>query len=85
MTIHGRIKKGKVQLDDPTALPEGTEVIVRPKKPSPKTGKTSNAKARKQRQSLAERYASFVGKAKGLPADASVQHDHYLYGTPKRP
>jgi hypothetical protein len=26
----------------------------------------------------------FAGKAKGLPRDLSANHDHYLYGTPKR-
>jgi hypothetical protein len=26
----------------------------------------------------------FVGKAEGLPADLSVNLDHYLYGMPKR-
>ena len=25
-----------------------------------------------------------AGKADDLPADLSFQHDHYLYGTPKR-
>jgi len=25
-----------------------------------------------------------AGKADDLPADLSLQHDHYLYGTPKR-
>ena len=25
-----------------------------------------------------------TGKGKGLPADGSTQHDHYIYGTPKR-
>ena len=35
--------------------------------------------------SLAERLSNVIGKAKGLPPDASVQHDHYLYGAPKSP
>lgn len=26
----------------------------------------------------------FAGKAEGLPKDLSANHDHYLYGTPKR-
>jgi hypothetical protein len=25
-----------------------------------------------------------AGKAEGLPEDLADQHDHYLYGTPKR-
>ena len=26
----------------------------------------------------------FAGKAEGLPPDLAENHDHYLYGTPKR-
>lgn len=26
----------------------------------------------------------FAGAAKGLPSDLAANHDHYLYGTPKR-
>ena len=28
--------------------------------------------------------SEIAGKADDLPADPSLQHDHYLYGTPKR-
>src|SRR5438552_13214488 len=28
--------------------------------------------------------SEMAGKADDLPADLSLQHDHYLYGTPKR-
>ena len=34
--------------------------------------------------SIYERLKDFVGKAEGLPPDMSVNHDHYLYGVPKR-
>ncbi len=27
---------------------------------------------------------AIAGSAKDLPADLSINHDHYLYGTPKR-
>ena len=27
---------------------------------------------------------TFIGIAKGLPSDASINHDHYLYGAPKK-
>ena len=33
---------------------------------------------------LLERLRSVVGKAKGLPPDAAVNHDHYLYGLPRK-
>jgi hypothetical protein len=34
---------------------------------------------------LFDRLGHLAGKAKHLPADAAEQHDHYLYGTPKKP
>ena len=34
--------------------------------------------------SLYDRLKSVAGKAEGLPADASLQVDHYLYGQPKK-
>ena len=51
-----------------------------------KKKKKSGSKARKPKSkphSLAERLANVVGKATGLPPDASVNHEHYLYGLPK--
>jgi hypothetical protein len=75
------IKKGKVLLDDPKALPEGTEVEVRPVKPR-KSAKAPKKTSRPR--SLAERLAPFIGTIKDLPPDMSVNLDHYLYGHPKR-
>ena len=85
MTVRGKVKNGKVLLDDPKLIPDGTEVEVRPakkKKPAGRRSKPSKGKVRLR--SLAERYAPFIGKAKGLPPDMSVNLDHYLYGLPKR-
>lgn len=79
MVVKGRVKNGKVLLDDPKALPEGTEVEVRPVK-QPRQA----AQSKKRPRSLAERLGPFIGKAKGLPPDLSINLDHYLYGLPKR-
>ena len=82
MTVRGTVKKGKVLLNDPTALAEGTEVEVRPvKKRKPRT---ETLKSKGNRRSLAERLAKVIGKAAGLPPDAAINHDHYLYGLPKQ-
>lgn len=35
-------------------------------------------------QTLGQKLLRYAGKATGLPPDASRNHDHYLYGTPKR-
>jgi hypothetical protein len=40
--------------------------------------------ARPLARTLAERLASVVGRADGLPDDLAAQHDHYLHGQPKR-
>jgi hypothetical protein len=81
--VRGKVKNGKVLLEDPKALPEGTEVEVRPAKKS-KPGPPRRPKGKALPRSLANRLANVMGKATGLPPDASVNHDHYLYGVPKR-
>jgi len=72
MSFEGTIMNGTVVFDEPPALPDGTRVavvVVEPAKPASDLG------------AMLLRHA---GKAKGLPEDAAAQHDHYLYGTPKR-
>jgi hypothetical protein len=82
MTVRGVIKKGKVLLNTPCVLPDGTEVEVRPVKKSRKPAKPPGSK--KRPRSLAERLRNVIGKANGLPPDASLNVDHYLYGLSKR-
>jgi hypothetical protein len=89
MTVRGKVKNGKVLLDNPKALPEGTEVEVRPvkkravKKPA-KPANAKPAKAKPRPRSIADRLRRVIGIAKGLPSDMSINLDHYLYGLPKR-
>ncbi len=78
MTYRGHIRNGTVVLDEPVALPEGTEVEV----DVPET--TAQELADDVGPTLAERLAPIIGKAENLPPDASVNHDYYLYGTPKK-
>jgi hypothetical protein len=79
MVYRGRVKNGVVVLEGSARLEEGAEVSVRPlRKPSRPTAR------KKQVPTLYERLKSVAGKAKGLPRDASINHDHYLYGLPKR-
>ena len=70
---------GVIQLDDAPTLPEGVEVEVRLlAEKMPQAGE-------EKIPSVCEVLKDFVGKAEGLPPDASINHDHYLYGLPKRP
>ncbi len=88
MVVRGTVKNGKVILDDSKSLPNGAEVEVRParKRKQSARGKTPRKPTKKKQppRSLAERFRSFIGKAKGLPPDMSVNLDHYLYGLPKQ-
>lgn len=78
MTFLGHLQDGIVVLDSPPNLPNGTAVRVE----IPET--TATATDDSKRKTLYERFESFIGTAPELPPDASINHDHYLYGTPKR-
>ena len=72
MSYRGRVKNGVIVLDPPASLPEGAEVEVLPQSED------------LSEPTWAEVFQDIIGKAEGLPADASINHDHYLYGTPKK-
>jgi hypothetical protein len=81
MVYRGRIHNGVVLLNGSHTLEEGQPVSVRPLRraaASPSSRKTDAI------PSLYERLKPIIGIAKGLPSDLAAQHDHYLYGTPKR-
>lgn len=79
MVYRGRVKNGVVILEDCARLEEGAEVSVRPLRRAARCRKRN-----KPPRTLYERLKPFIGKVKGWPSDMSVNHDHYLYGTPKR-
>ncbi|MBM4018847.1 MAG: hypothetical protein FJ288_11045 [Planctomycetes bacterium] len=78
MVYRGRVENGVVVLKGRARPPDGTQVTVHPVRkavrPSPK---------KKRPPTLYERLRPFVGAIKGLPPDLSINHDHYLCGTPK--
>lgn len=78
MTYRGHVKNGVIVLDDNNLpLPEGSAVDI---------VLLANELAEEPSHeipSLYERLKPFIGKLEGLPPDASVNHDHYLYGVPK--
>ncbi len=78
MTYRGRVEGGSIILEQPATLPEGAVVEVRLLNDSLPEGQSL------ERSSLAERLKDVVAKARGLPPDAAMNHDHYLYGLPKR-
>ena len=72
MEYKGTVKGGVVVLEYGAVLQEGTEVRVEPV--GQPQGQTT----------IGERLMKFAGKAVGLPNDSAKNHDHYLYGTPKK-
>ncbi len=76
MVYHGKVSKGMIVLDGAPALPEGASVSV----DVTMHESASDADA----ELLAEELLKLAGTCEGLPSDYSMQHDHYLYGTPKR-
>ncbi len=75
MSLEGHVENGRIVLDEPAKLPEGTKVRV-------EVVRTPEASA--EIPTLYERLKPFVGILDGLPEDAALNHDHYLYGTPKK-
>ena len=73
MVYRGHVENGVIRLEDAPKLRNGAEVEVR-----------LLAEGEPPIPSVCEVLKDFVGKADGLPADASMNLDHYLYGTAKR-
>ncbi len=93
MTYRGRVRNGVIVLDEPAALPEGAEVDVTPTRsgnqselpPGTRSDESgSDLEDDASQPTWAEVFKDIIGKAEGLPADSSINHDHYLYGTPKK-
>lgn len=76
MAYRGHIKDGRVELDEPVDLANGTVVS---------TDVISRVEAVREEPipSVTERLAPFIGKAVGHPKDAAENHDLYLYGVQK--
>ena len=78
MVYRGHVENGVIRLEDAPILPAGVEAEVR-------LLAEGAARLEKERvASVCEVMRDFVGKAEGLPPDASINLDHYLYGLPKR-
>ncbi len=72
MSFHGIVVNGAIVLEGQVQLPDGTKVEVQVQDPP------------KAASPLGEMLLKHAGRAEGLPEDLAAQHDHYLYGTPKK-
>ncbi|MBN1489194.1 MAG: hypothetical protein JXA69_04690 [Phycisphaerae bacterium] len=70
MTYRGTVKNGVVVLGSDARIPDGTEVLVEP----------AGVRPLMDLARLAEGFPDDPD----WPADGAKEHDHYLYGTPKR-
>ena len=71
MSIIATVINDTIKLPAGTHLENGTQVSVLPMREAPAT-------------TFAQRYGKFIGIMKNGPTDLAANHDHYLYGTPKR-
>ena len=72
MTYRGHVRNGVVVVEGAPVLPEGAEVSI------------VLLAADDRGSTLGQRLMKYSGKAEGLPSDLARNHDHYLYGTPKK-
>jgi hypothetical protein len=78
MVLKAHVRNGKVIVDDGATLPEGAELRIEVVAPA------SDERPNDAGPSLYERLKPIIGQAKGMPADAARNLDHYLYGHPKQ-
>jgi hypothetical protein len=70
MSITATVINDTIKLPEGVHLEDDTEVLILP--------------AQKPRQGILGRYKDFVGTVGSGIGDLADNHDHYLYGTPKR-
>ncbi len=78
MTYRGHVRNGVVVLDEPVELPDGAAVRVELAEEQP-----ACEEPREPMPTLAERLKDVIGTVEG-PPDLAENHDHYLYGVPKK-
>ena len=83
MTLRGTIRNGHIELDRATDLPDGTRVTIA----ASVAKDLLRAAKRRPRPRPSKKDPAFRIAELAVPMgirDLAEQHDHYLYGTPKR-
>lgn len=86
----GIVHQGVVVLDPPATLPEGQSVkiivenIVEAETQQAEALSQPPEPIRKAASPVGEMLMKFAGVIDDLPSDMAKNHDHYLYGAPKR-
>ncbi len=71
MSITATVINDTIKLPEGVHLEDETEVLIFPQI--------------RGRKTFAERYAKYIGCVDSGIGDLAENHDHYLYGTPKKP
>lgn len=77
MTYRGHVKDGQIAFDEPVVLPEGAAVCVEVVESPAEGGVAGEA-------TIWAKLLEIAGTVEGLPPDMAENHDHYLYGAPKK-
>ncbi len=80
----GKVINGVIVLENGAALPEGAGVKVEMLEDLRITTPGEENAEPKAASPLGELLLKFAGIADDLPADMAKNHDHYLYGAPKK-
>lgn len=75
MTVTGTVVNGKIELPPEVRLPDGMQISFE---------LPPDAPPRKAATAFGEALLRLSGTVDDLPSDASINHDHYLYGAPKK-
>ena len=78
MSYRGHVENGVVIIDGSITLPEGVSVQI------DLVNDGTEQSNLEEGESLYDLLKPVIGAAKGLPPDASINVDHYLYGQPKK-
>jgi len=85
MGYRGHIKNGAVEFEEPVPLPEGAEVeVIASQSGNGEKPIECTPEAEGEIPTLYEQLKDFIGIGNGLPKDMAKNHDHYLYGIPKK-
>jgi hypothetical protein len=79
MSFTGIVENGAIKLPLGLDLPEGLQVEI-----TLPASAAKEAKGEGDAPSLYEQFKPFIGVMDDLPSDLAINHDHYLYGSPKQ-
>jgi hypothetical protein len=86
MTINVHYDGRAIIPDEPIDLPVGRQFKITIIEQNEEASVKSDADVPRTKGQFSDlaRHVADVTEADGIPTDLSYQHDHYLYGTPKR-